>query len=153
MTSTCLARVGSALLYRTFDPFGGSDAGQTVASISMTVDMDAAHGLTGGRTGPECCPSGLGAPIDRPTAEELGGLLKAVADPARLQILALLRSLPNYETCVCDLTEPLGLSQPTVSHHLKVLAKAGLVASEKRGYWTWYRVLPTRLGELSAVLA
>jgi len=80
-------------------------------------------------------------------------LLKAVADPARLQILALLRSLPDCEACVCDLTEPLGLSQPTVSHHLKVLAKAGLVSSEKRGYWTWYRVLPTRLGELSAVLA
>ena len=103
--------------------------------------------------GPACCPSGLGSPIDRGTAEELAALLKAVADPARLQILALLRSLPNCEACVCDLTEPLGLSQPTVSHHLKVLAKAGLVSSEKRGYWTWYRVLPTRLGELSAVLA
>lgn len=103
--------------------------------------------------GPACCPSGLGEQIDRATAEELAALLKAVADPARLQILALLRSLPNCEACVCDLTEPLGLSQPTVSHHLKVLSKAGLVASEKRGYWTWYRVLPTRLGELSAVLA
>lgn len=103
--------------------------------------------------GPECCPSGLGAPINRTTADELATLLKAVADPARLQILALLRSLPNCEACVCDLTEPLGLSQPTVSHHLKVLARAGLVSSEKRGYWTWYRVLPSRLGELSAVLA
>ena len=103
--------------------------------------------------GPACCPSGLGQQIDRDTAEELATLLKAVADPARLQLLALLRTLPNCEACVCDLTEPLGLSQPTVSHHLKVLSKAGLVASEKRGYWTWYRVLPTRLGELSAVLA
>lgn len=80
-------------------------------------------------------------------------MLKAVADPARLQILALLRSLPNCEAAVTDLTEPLGLSQPTVSHHLKVLAGAGLVESDKRGYWTWYRVLPSRLGELSAVLA
>lgn len=104
-------------------------------------------------TGPACCPSGLGQPINRETAEELAALLKAVADPARLQILALLRSLPGCEACVCDLTDPLGLSQPTVSHHLKVLVKAGLVESEKRGYWTWYRVLPTRLGELSAVLA
>ena len=103
--------------------------------------------------GPACCPSGLGAPIDRATAEELAALLKAVADPARLQILALLRSLPDCEGCVCDLTEPLGLSQPTVSHHMKVLAKAGLVAAQKRGYWTWYRVLPSRLGELGAVLA
>ena len=95
----------------------------------------------------------MGEPIDRATAEELAALLKAVADPARLQILALLRSLPDCEACVCDLTEPLGLSQPTVSHHLKVLSKAGLVASEKRGYWTWYRVVRTRLSELSGVLA
>jgi ArsR family transcriptional regulator len=80
-------------------------------------------------SGPSCCPGGLGAPISRSTAEELAGLLKAVADPAR------------------------GLSQPTVSHHLKVLVGAGLVSTEKRGYWTWYRVLPTRLAELSMVLA
>lgn len=139
---------------RTSCPFGGSDAGQTVASILMSVDVNSRPALSDGSAlGPACCPSGLGAPIDRPTAEELAVLLKAVADPARLQILALLRSLPNCEACVCDLTQPLGLSQPTVSHHLKVLAKAGLVASEKRGYWTWYRVLPSRLGELSAVLA
>ena len=97
--------------------------------------------------------NGLGAPISRPTAEELAGLLKAVADPARLQILALLRSKPNCEACVCDVTDALGLSQPTVSHHLKVLVGAGLVSTEKRGYWTWYRVLPTRLTELSMVLA
>ena len=70
--------------------------------------------------GPACCPGGLGAPISRPTAEELAGLLKAVADPARLQILALLRSKPNCEACVCDVTD-VSLSQPTVSHHLKVL--------------------------------
>ena len=103
--------------------------------------------------GPACCPGGLGSPISRPTAEELAGLLKAVADPARLQILALLRSKPNCEACVCDVTDALGLSQPTVSHHLKVLVGAGLVSTEKRGYWTWYRVLPTRLTELSMVLA
>ena len=119
-----------------------------VASSSRVAVAPKVHA-----TGPACCPSGLGQQIDRDTAEELAVLLKAVADPARLQLLALLRSLPNCEACVCDLTEPLGLSQPTVSHHLKVLSKAGLVDSEKRGYWTWYRVLPTRLGELSAVLA
>jgi ArsR family transcriptional regulator len=91
--------------------------------------------------------------MSRSTAEDLACLLKAVADPARLQILALLRSMPDCEACVCDLIEPLGLTQPTVSHHLKVLAGAGLVSAEKRGYWTWYRVLPSRLGELSAVLS
>ena len=76
-----------------------------------------------------------------------------MADPARLQILALLRSKPNCEACVCDVTEALGLSQPTVSHHLKVLVVAGLVRTEKRGYWTLYQILPTRLTELSMVLA
>lgn len=104
-------------------------------------------------TGPACCPSGLAEPIDRATAIELARLLKAVADPARLQLLALLRSQENCEACVCDLTEPLGLSQPTVSHHLKVLADAGILAREKRGYWTWYSIVPSRLTELAAVLA
>ena len=103
-------------------------------------------------TGPACCPGGLAEPIDRPTAEELARLLKAVADPARLQLLSWLRSSPACEACVCDLTEPLGLSQATVSHHLKVLSEAGLVRSEKRGYWTWYALVPSRLSELGAVL-
>lgn len=103
-------------------------------------------------SGPACCPGGLAEPITRETAEELARLLKAVADPARLQVLSLLRSREGCAACVCDLTEPLGLSQPTVSHHLKVLADAGLVSKEKRGYWTWYSLVPSRLGELAAVL-
>lgn len=103
--------------------------------------------------GPACCPSGLARPIDRETAEELARLLKAVADPARLQVLSLLRAQPDCEACVCDLTEALGLSQATVSHHLKVLVEAGILAREKRGYWTWYSIVPTRLTELGAVLA
>ncbi len=103
-------------------------------------------------SGPACCPSGLAEPMDRDTAVELARLLKAVADPARLQLLALLRAQENCEACVCDLTEPLGLSQPTVSHHLKVLADAGIVQREKRGYWTWYSIVPSRLTELAAVL-
>ena len=102
---------------------------------------------------PTCCPMGLAEPIDRQTAVELARLLKAVADPARLQLLSLLRSQDGCEACVCDLTEPLGLSQPTVSHHLKVLADAGIVAREKRGYWTWYSIVPSRLSELAAVLS
>ena len=104
-------------------------------------------------TGPTCCPAGLAEPIDRESAEELSRLLKAVADPTRLRLLSLLRSKEGCEACVCDLTEPLGLSQPTVSHHLKVLVDAGILAREKRGYWTWYAIQPTRLAELAAVLA
>ncbi len=102
--------------------------------------------------GPACCPTGLAAPLDRETAEDLARLLKAVADPARLQLLALLKSSTGGESCVCDLTGPLGLSQPTVSHHLKVLTEAGFLTREKRGTWAWYSVVPGRLAELAAVL-
>ena len=102
--------------------------------------------------GPSCCPTGLGSPIDRGSAEDLATLLKAVADATRLQILALLRSSPDCEACVCDIAEEVGVSQPTVSHHLRILAEAGIVESEKRGYWTWYSLRRTRLAELSAVL-
>jgi ArsR family transcriptional regulator len=103
-------------------------------------------------TGPSCCPTGLGAPIGREAAEELASLLKAVADATRLQILALLRSSPECAACVCDIADEIGVSQPTVSHHLRILAEAGIVESEKRGYWTWYSLTRTRLAELSAVL-
>lgn len=101
--------------------------------------------------GPECCPAGLAEPLDRPTAASLAALLKAVADPARLQLLALLRAAAAGEACVCDLTAPLGLSQPTVSHHLKVLTDAGLLTREKRGTWSWYAVVPERLAQIAAV--
>ena len=103
--------------------------------------------------GPACCPSGLTEPMDRDTAEELARLLKAVADPARLQLLSLVRAQDECEACVCDLTDALGLSQPTVSHHLKVLVEAGILSREKRGYWAWYSIVPSRLTELAAVLA
>ena len=102
-------------------------------------------------SGPECCPTGLTEPLDRATAESLAVLIKAVADPARLQLLALLRAAETGEACVCDLTGPLGLSQPTVSHHLKVLTEAGLLTREKRGTWAWYAVVPERLAEIAAV--
>ena len=100
-----------------------------------------------------CCPDGLATPLDRDTAEQLAKLLKAVADPARLQLLALLRSSPDGSACVCDLTGPLGLSQPTVSHHLKVLRDAGLVTREQRGTWAWFSVDGSRLAELSVLLS
>jgi ArsR family transcriptional regulator, arsenate/arsenite/antimonite-responsive transcriptional repressor len=103
--------------------------------------------------GPACCPTGLTAPLDRSTAERLARLLKAVADPARLQLLSLIKASPGGESCVCDLTVPLALSQPTVSHHLRVLTEAGLVRRESRGTWAWYSVDNDRLQELSALLA
>jgi ArsR family transcriptional regulator len=99
-----------------------------------------------------CCPSGLSTPLDRPTADRLARLLKSVADPARLQLLALIKSSPTGESCVCDLTVPLALSQPTVSHHLRILTDAGLLRRESRGTWAWYSVNEDRLRELSELL-
>lgn len=98
-----------------------------------------------------CCPPLAQAPLSESDAEELAGRLKALADPVRLRLLSLV--LASGESCVCDLTAPVGLSQPTVSHHLKVLADAGLLAREKRGKWAWYRVVPGSLGALAAVIA
>ena len=92
------------------------------------------------------------APIDRVDAESMALILKAVADPARLQLLSILKYAPNQEACVCDLTAPLGLSQPTVSHHLKVLADAGLLTRERRGSWAWFSLVPLRLNELRSFL-
>lgn len=101
--------------------------------------------------GPECCPSGLTEPMDRSSAAALARLLKAVADPARLQLLALIRASESGECCACDLSEPLGLSQPTVSHHLKVLTEAGLITREKRGTWAWFSVVPDRFAEIASI--
>ena len=76
-----------------------------------------------------------------------------LADPARLRLLSLIQAQPSGEACVCNLQEPLGLSQPTVSHHLKVLLDAGLVEREQRGSWAYFRVIPERLETLRSLLA
>jgi len=102
-------------------------------------------------SGPVCCPAGLREPLDRDSAGRLAAVVKAVADPARLQLLSLIDN--GGEACVCDLQGALGLSQPTVSYHLKKLADAGLVEREQRGTWAWFRVNPDRMAELSAVFA
>ena len=101
----------------------------------------------------ECCPAVLSSPLREESAEELAGAFAVLADPARLRLLSLLVSAENGEACVCELVEPLGRSQPTVSHHLKILAEAGLVTGEKRGRWVWYRPVPERLAQLRRVLA
>jgi len=82
----------------------------------------------------------------------VSGQFKALAHPARLRLLSILLTRPNLEACTCELTEPLGLTQPTVTHHLKRLLAAGLVTSERRGVWTYYRAAPQSLYGLAAVL-
>lgn len=86
-------------------------------------------------------------------AGDLARVLKAVADPARLRLLSLVAAHDGAEACVCDLTEPLGLSQPTVSHHLKVLVDAGLLTRDKRGVWAYYALVPGALDALASVFA
>jgi ArsR family transcriptional regulator, arsenate/arsenite/antimonite-responsive transcriptional repressor len=99
------------------------------------------------------CPPLLQEPLAPRDAEQLAGVLKAVADPARLRLLSLIQAQPGHEACVCHLTEPLGLSQPTVSHHLKVLHQAGLVEREQRGSWAFFRVREEPLAALRELLA
>ena len=99
-----------------------------------------------------CCTPLTGAPLSAEAAAVLARTLKAVADPARLRLLSLIAAHEGAEACVCDLTEPLGLSQPTVSHHLKVLTEAGLLTRQKRGTWAYFTVVPAALNALAAVL-
>jgi ArsR family transcriptional regulator len=98
------------------------------------------------------CPPLLQGPLDQQEADRLAKALKTIADPARLRLLSLIQAQPDGEACVCHLTEPLGLSQPTVSHHLKVLRTAGLVERERRGSWAYYRVVPEALDTLREIL-
>jgi ArsR family transcriptional regulator len=99
------------------------------------------------------CPPLLAGPLPAKEADELARALKALADPARLRLLSLIQSQPGNEACVCHLTPPLGLSQPTVSHHLRVLLDAGLVEREQRGSWAYFRVVPDRLQALCELLS
>lgn len=86
-----------------------------------------------------CCAPVADAVVDDATAQNLAKVFKAVGDPTRVKLLSLIAASPSGEMCVCDLTEPVGLSQPTVSHHMKLLVEAGLVAREQRGRWAYYQ--------------
>ena len=99
------------------------------------------------------CPPLLQQPLEPGDAERLATALRVIADPARLRLLSLIQAQPGHEACVCHLTEPLGLGQPTVSHHLKVLLQAGLVEREQRGSWAYFRVREEPLADLRALLA
>lgn len=100
----------------------------------------------------ECCPAVLSSPLSEERAAVLARDFAMLADPVRLRLLSLLVSAPAGEVCVCELMEPLDRSQPTVSHHLKMLVDAGLVVGDKRGRWVWYRPVPERLAHLQGVL-
>lgn len=99
-----------------------------------------------------CCPPVLHSVLGKRDAEELAKTLKALADPVRLRLLSFLATQPEGEACVCHVIEPVGLSQPTVSHHLKLMHTAGLLERDKRGAWVYYRVVPERLEAVRAAL-
>ena len=99
-----------------------------------------------------CCAPLLTAPLDEPAAAELAAAFKALADPVRLRLLSLIAGAPEATACSCDLEEPVGKSQPTVSHHLSVLAEAGLITKEKVGRWVMCTVVPERLAALRDAL-
>ena len=101
----------------------------------------------------ECCPQVLLGPLSGEEAAKLARGFAALGDPARLRLLSLVASADDGEVCVCQVTEPLGRSQPTVSHHLRVLSEAGLVSGEKRGRWVWYSVNRDRVEALRAAIA
>ncbi|WP_040781331.1 ArsR/SmtB family transcription factor [Nocardia pneumoniae] len=91
-------------------------------------------------------------PLTAVAAADLASVFKALADPVRLRLLSVVASHAGQEACVCDLSEGFDVSQPTISHHLKVLREAGLLSSERRGSWVYYRVEPTVLRQLSQLL-
>ena len=99
----------------------------------------------------DCCTPLGPAPLSNEEAERMAGALRVLADPVRLQIVSLLGG--TEEACVCDLTAPVGVSQPTVSHHLRVLLDAGLVEREQRGRWVYYRLRPEPLELVASALA
>jgi len=106
-------------------------------------------------TGPAACaqPALVSEPIDEAAAAGLAQVFKALGDPVRLRLVSLIGAREGGEVCVCDLNSAFELSQPTISHHLKVLREAGLIDSERRGTWVYYRLVPAALERMAAVLS
>jgi ArsR family transcriptional regulator len=100
-----------------------------------------------------CCPPLSREPLSQEAAEGIAPMLKALADPVRLRLLSLVASHEGGEACVCDLNDAFELSQPTISHHLKVLHEAGLLEREKRGVWVYYRSSPDALAALASLIS
>jgi ArsR family transcriptional regulator, arsenate/arsenite/antimonite-responsive transcriptional repressor len=99
-----------------------------------------------------CCPPLAAEPLSAEQAEQVAPQLKALAEPVRLRLMSLIASHPGGEACVCDLNEAFELSQPTISHHLKVLHEAGLLDREKRGVWVYYRARTQALASLGTLI-
>jgi len=130
-------------LYRNIDgcQYVRGDDNGTEVEVTMK-----AHEFAG------CCTPLTAGALDEADAVALADALKVLADPARLRLLSLIASASEGEACACDLVEPLGRSQPTVSHHLSMLVEAGFLTRDKRGKWAWYRIVPERIEMLRSAL-
>ena len=117
-------------------------------STTPVLDLQSSPPLT-----EACCTPLLREPISASRAADLARPLKALADPTRLRLVSMVAAHEGGEACVCDLTEPLGLTQPTISHHLKILVEAGIFTRDKRGVWAYYSLVPAAMNALSAVLS
>ncbi len=121
-------------------------------SIRATRDELAIVGLP--ESGADACsPPLTGQPVDGPAAAGLAQAFRALGDPVRLRLVSLIGAHQGGEVCVCDLTSAFNLTQPTISHHLKVLREAGIIDSERRGTWVYYRLVPAALERMSALLS
>ncbi|HVA76102.1 MAG TPA: metalloregulator ArsR/SmtB family transcription factor [Acidimicrobiales bacterium] len=118
----------------------------------MAKTAVAARAAVADATSAVCCPSVLAAPLDLDDAQELSRGFGALGDPVRLRVLSMLAAAPQGEICVCDFVGPLGKTQGTVSHHLRILAEAGLVHGDRRGRWVWYSLDRDRLATLKGAL-
>lgn len=117
----------------------------TIRSVTLLATIEAPAGDV-------CCAPLTGETLSADQAEDLARTFKALGDPARVRLISIVAASDGEEACVCDLTEPIGLSQPTVSHHLKILMDAGFLTRSKRGTWAYYKLVPGALDKLSQVL-
>jgi ArsR family transcriptional regulator len=120
-------------------------------SIQAGQDELATVGITSAETCAQ--PALVGEPIDEAAAAGLAQVFKALGDPVRLRLVSLIGARQGGEVCVCDLTTAFDLTQPTISHHLRVLREAGLIDSQRRGTWVYYRVVPAALERMAALLS
>jgi len=121
----------------------------------MPIQAERAELAVVSGTGPDACaqPALVCEPIDEASAARLVQVFKALGDPVRLRLVSLIGARQGGEVCVCDLTSAFDLTQPTISHHLKVLREAGLIDSERRGTWVYYRLVPAALDRMAALLS
>lgn len=122
--------------------------------VTMLQVTDVSAGKTGAHDvdGAACCAPLVREPLAASDAEALAQAMKALADPTRLRLLSIVAASADHEACVCDLIAPVGLSQPTVSHHLKILTEAGFLTRSKRGTWAYFRLVPGALDRIASVL-